>query len=264
MSAASSPRSSPARSCRCTAPGLERIVELIDDEETRDRLAADELVAGLLMIHDLYPVPLEERVTRALDTVRPYMESHGGNVELLGVRGRGGAAAPRGELQVVPRVVLDARAGGAAGAPGGGAGPARHGRGGGGRGGRTTRSPGSRCRSSNGTPVWHTLDIDAPDLLAATDVDGMSLVVANVDGTLLAYRNACASCGSELARRRARRRRACVSRAAVAATSCRRQAARWTTSTSSSSPFRSSARRRRSRSRCEAARRGRRKPPPRR
>jgi phenylpyruvate tautomerase PptA (4-oxalocrotonate tautomerase family) len=65
--------------------GLERIVELIEDDETRDRLASDELVAGLLMIHDLYPVPLEERVAQALDTVRPYMESHGGNVDLLGI-----------------------------------------------------------------------------------------------------------------------------------------------------------------------------------
>ena len=37
------------------------------------------------MIHDLYPVPIEERVMQALDTVRPYMESHGGNVELLGI-----------------------------------------------------------------------------------------------------------------------------------------------------------------------------------
>ena len=64
--------------------GLERIVELIEDEETRDRLASDELVAGLLMIHDLYPVPIEERVMAALDSVRPYMESHGGNIELLG------------------------------------------------------------------------------------------------------------------------------------------------------------------------------------
>src|SRR4029453_2335974 len=61
--------------------GLERIVELIDDEETRGRLAADELVAGLLMIHDLYPVPPEERVTQALESVPPYMESHGGNIE---------------------------------------------------------------------------------------------------------------------------------------------------------------------------------------
>src|SRR5688572_14878268 len=57
--------------------GLERIVELADDG-TRDEMAKDDLVSGLLMIHDLYPVPLEERVTQALDTVRPYMESHGG------------------------------------------------------------------------------------------------------------------------------------------------------------------------------------------
>ena len=64
--------------------GLERIVELAD-AGTRDEMAKDSLVAGLLMIHDLYPVPIEERVTQALDTVRPYMESHGGNVELLGI-----------------------------------------------------------------------------------------------------------------------------------------------------------------------------------
>jgi Fe-S cluster biogenesis protein NfuA/nitrite reductase/ring-hydroxylating ferredoxin subunit len=31
----------------------------------------------------LHPISLEERLTEALDQVRPYMESHGGNVELL-------------------------------------------------------------------------------------------------------------------------------------------------------------------------------------
>ncbi len=39
--------------------------------------------ATLLLIHDLHPVPLADRVQEALDSVRPYMESHGGNVELL-------------------------------------------------------------------------------------------------------------------------------------------------------------------------------------
>ena len=39
--------------------------------------------AGCCLIHDLHPVPLETRLREALDTVRPYMESHGGNVELL-------------------------------------------------------------------------------------------------------------------------------------------------------------------------------------
>ena len=49
------------------------------------------------------------------------MESHGGNVELLGDRGRRGQAAAGGQLQVVPRVVVHARAGRATGARGGGA-----------------------------------------------------------------------------------------------------------------------------------------------
>src|SRR6476659_1159187 len=46
-------------------------------------MADDPLVATLFMIHDLHPVPLADRVDRALEHVRPYMESHGGNVELL-------------------------------------------------------------------------------------------------------------------------------------------------------------------------------------
>ena len=50
-----------------------------------DELAQDGAVASLLLIHDLYPVSLEDRVREALDTVRPYMESHGGDVRLLGL-----------------------------------------------------------------------------------------------------------------------------------------------------------------------------------
>ena len=64
--------------------GLERIVAGVDDE-TRLRLAQDGVVGSLLLMHGLHPVPLEARVREALDSVRPYMESHGGDVELLGV-----------------------------------------------------------------------------------------------------------------------------------------------------------------------------------
>jgi Fe-S cluster biogenesis protein NfuA len=39
------------------------------------------------MLHGLHPVPLETRVRAALDDVRPYLESHGGNVELLSLEG---------------------------------------------------------------------------------------------------------------------------------------------------------------------------------
>jgi Fe-S cluster biogenesis protein NfuA len=47
--------------------------------------AEDELLSHLLLVHDLHPVDVETRVRQALDDVRPYLGSHGGDVELLGV-----------------------------------------------------------------------------------------------------------------------------------------------------------------------------------
>jgi Fe-S cluster biogenesis protein NfuA len=68
--------------------GLERIVRALDDAgpeaaELRRQIVDDGVVASLLLIHGLYPVDLETRVQEALDGVRPYMHSHGGDVELL-------------------------------------------------------------------------------------------------------------------------------------------------------------------------------------
>jgi Fe-S cluster biogenesis protein NfuA len=48
-----------------------------------DRMLKDPVVSGLLLIHGLHPVPLETRLHGALEKVRPYMQSHGGNIELL-------------------------------------------------------------------------------------------------------------------------------------------------------------------------------------
>jgi Fe-S cluster biogenesis protein NfuA/nitrite reductase/ring-hydroxylating ferredoxin subunit len=64
--------------------GLERIVANVGELQTT-LLARDELVAHLLLLHDLHPVGVEERVREALESVRPYLGSHGGDVELLGV-----------------------------------------------------------------------------------------------------------------------------------------------------------------------------------
>lgn len=64
--------------------GLARVVERAGPELATE-LAADELVAHLLIVHDLHPEPLEARVRGALEQVRPYLESHGGDVELRGV-----------------------------------------------------------------------------------------------------------------------------------------------------------------------------------
>jgi Fe-S cluster biogenesis protein NfuA len=70
--------------------GLERILGVLEDAGAsalpiRDALLDDGVVSSLLLIHGLYPVPLHERVTEALDSVRPFLASHGGNVELISV-----------------------------------------------------------------------------------------------------------------------------------------------------------------------------------
>jgi Fe-S cluster biogenesis protein NfuA/nitrite reductase/ring-hydroxylating ferredoxin subunit len=64
--------------------GLERIVESIGPLQATT-LASDELVGHLMLLHGLHPVPVEERVREALEGVRPYLGSHGGDVELIGV-----------------------------------------------------------------------------------------------------------------------------------------------------------------------------------
>lgn len=66
--------------------GLERLLELAGPEVVR-RLARDPVVGCLLLVHDLHPLSLEERVRGALERVRPYLGSHGGGVELLGIEG---------------------------------------------------------------------------------------------------------------------------------------------------------------------------------
>lgn len=68
--------------------GLARIMARAAGEDANDvpvALAEDELVAHLLLMHDLHPVPVEARVVGALEEVRPYLESHGGGVELVAV-----------------------------------------------------------------------------------------------------------------------------------------------------------------------------------
>jgi len=58
-------------------------------------LAADELVASLLLVHGLHPEPLENRVEAALVAVRPFLAQHGGDVELLGIDEHVGAVKLR-------------------------------------------------------------------------------------------------------------------------------------------------------------------------
>jgi Fe-S cluster biogenesis protein NfuA len=71
--------------------GLDRLLGHVAEagaagREVLDFCARDEVVGGMLLLHDLHPIDLEGRVHQALDSVRPYLRSHGGNVEVLGIQ----------------------------------------------------------------------------------------------------------------------------------------------------------------------------------
>lgn len=70
--------------------GLARLLELTAETEASglaliDTFANDELLSSLFLLHGLHPLDIEARVMKALDEVRPYLKSHGGNVEFVRV-----------------------------------------------------------------------------------------------------------------------------------------------------------------------------------
>lgn len=66
---------------------LERMVTMAAQSapELVSQFATDELVASLMLVHGLHPHGVERRISDALDGVRPYLGSHGGDVTLLEV-----------------------------------------------------------------------------------------------------------------------------------------------------------------------------------
>jgi Fe-S cluster biogenesis protein NfuA/nitrite reductase/ring-hydroxylating ferredoxin subunit len=216
--------------------GLGRIMATIEGAREAgatilDELAQDGVVASLLLIHDLYPVPLEDRVMEALDTVRPYMESHGGNVELVSLQNGvaklvlqgscNGCSASRATLELAIKQALDEHAPDLAGLevegvtepaapPGGfvlpvvqsglGALPLVHS--GASELPMAGELPTGEPPSAGEQPArWIPLNGEAElgvGELRALQTQGVSLLLARVDGSLLAYRNCCAACGEPL------------------------------------------------------------------
>ena len=205
--------------------GLSRLVDLIDDapgghDELR-RLASDRIIAGLLILHDLHPADTAERVAVALERVRPYLGSHSGDVEFLGVgddnvvrlRLAGSCnGCPSSSVTVTTAIeqaieeaapeVVRVDVEGLAPAP----------RSGGGPGGRTLLPvvggpgtvpslPAMAAPGTTAAVTWVALaDADeyASGTLAGTVLGGVATVVANLDGALYAYRDRCPACGSPL------------------------------------------------------------------
>ena len=195
-----------------------------------DRLTEDPLVESLLLLHDLHPLDVDARVQRALDRVRPYLGSHAGGVEYLGVTdgvarlrlegschgcpsstatvelaitGAVKEAAPEVDDVVVegmtappePRLLQIGRRPGTEGAGAEGAGAT-----GAGATGAGGEGPGAE-RADGGGVGWVTLPgigppSSRPVIASAGD---LTVLVCAVRGTLYAYRDGCAACGSSLA-----------------------------------------------------------------
>src|SRR5438093_2000183 len=73
---------------------LERILVIVDEGGEPvwglfDRFTDDELVRTLLILHGLHPSDLDTRIREAIEKVRPYLKSHGGGVEVLGIDDEG-------------------------------------------------------------------------------------------------------------------------------------------------------------------------------
>ena len=200
--------------------GLARVVATMREHrpDLVHLLAEDDLVESLLLLHDLHPLDAETRIQRALDKVRPYLGSHAGGVEFLGVDEDGIAqlklegschgcpsstmtvtmaiegaiqdAAPEingvevaGVTEPQPNTLLQV---------GMGPPPGWH------ASGEPVATNGAGAADQSG---WATLpDIGPPSSRpVCVTVDGFPVLVCSVRGTLFAYRDACAACGSSLA-----------------------------------------------------------------
>jgi Fe-S cluster biogenesis protein NfuA/nitrite reductase/ring-hydroxylating ferredoxin subunit len=198
--------------------GIRRMMEIADEAgmlegDLLDRFVRDELVSGLLVIHDLHPLDLETRVQDALDRVRPYLGSHGGDVEILGIDGDVVRLRMEGSCSSCPsstvtlnyaieKAILEAapeiarvEADGVEPAPQ----PAliqlepRRG---------ATAAPSNGAAAPSGTrSEWLTIgtgDRPGPSGLSAVELAGMQVLLCRAANDLYAYRDQCPSCHSAL------------------------------------------------------------------
>jgi Fe-S cluster biogenesis protein NfuA/nitrite reductase/ring-hydroxylating ferredoxin subunit len=196
--------------------GLVQIVTVLGEQgaagtEMITKLTDDPLVESLLLLHGLHPLDVDARIQRALDRVRPYLGSHAGGVQYLGVtdgvaslRLEGSChgcpsstvtvelaitTAVRDAAPEVAEVVVEGMT-----APPepallqiGKRPPGKH-------------PSDDHLQTGNGGSWVPLPNIGPPSSRpVSASADGLAVVICAVRGTLYAYRDACAQCGRSLA-----------------------------------------------------------------
>lgn len=64
---------------------IDKCLDSAEGERALSEALKDQLVASMFLLHSLHPDDIETRVGRGLETVRPYLHSHGGDCELISV-----------------------------------------------------------------------------------------------------------------------------------------------------------------------------------
>ena len=64
---------------------IDHCVATPEGERILDEALQDDLVSSMFLLHNLHPDDLETRVLRGIESVRPYLKSHGGDCELAGI-----------------------------------------------------------------------------------------------------------------------------------------------------------------------------------
>jgi Fe-S cluster biogenesis protein NfuA/nitrite reductase/ring-hydroxylating ferredoxin subunit len=189
--------------------GLARVVEILGDShpELLLELADDPLVESQLILHDLHPVGVDERIERALDGVRPYLGSHAGGVAYLGVDDDGVAhlrldgscnGCPSSTVTVrltIEEALLEA-APEVVGVEVEGATPTPQ------KLIQIGLRPGLESTASHEEgPRWlhpSALDLPAAGACAQAHLDGRPVLICRLGETYYAYTDSCAACGSSL------------------------------------------------------------------
>ena len=177
--------------------GLERILKIISKGNSEaakniyNSLIEDSFITGLLLIHDLHPLDLKTRLYQALEKVKPYMDSHGGSVEIVSLENNIAKLRLAGSCNGCPSSASTLELGiqqaieelcpdlegleveGAIEAP-----HLKHG----------------ASKTDAGWRIIKGVDVLPNNAMKAVEISGLNLIISRVNNQLYAYRNFCPAC----------------------------------------------------------------------